>query len=67
MLPLTVEIERVGRHRWSVWASTVPAGGSSVELWHRFTREGAMRKARRVVARDAKARRYGGTREAVTP
>lgn len=46
----TVSIERTGRRTWTVWASTVPAGGTYVARWRRFTEKGAERKAAKVLA-----------------
>lgn len=45
----TVRVTREGRWRWTVWATTIPAGGTRVDTWRRWSRAGAYRKAYRVL------------------
>lgn len=47
-LPWRTSIVRTGRFAYTVWATTIPAGGTAVETWRRPTRASAERLQRRI-------------------
>lgn len=67
MLRTTVYLDRVGRWRWKITASTIPAGGTRVDAWFRWGRARAERKAAEVSEARNRGLRYAVDSHVITP
>ena len=63
----TVSLDRLGRWRWRVQASTVPAGGTRVDVWVRWGRGRAERKAARISEVRNRPPRYADDSRTLAP